>query len=254
MHGFRRRSRRFAWTASIVALFAVTSLGAGQPLVAMAQDHETDSEQATVTVSGRGVIEAPPDTAQITLGIDVIRPDLGEAQVEANRQATDIINVIKSAGVSPSDIQTANYSVSVLRNYGYDSDPTQITGFEVMNQVNVTIRDVANTGQLMTAVVEAGANSIYGVTFFVDDQKPFSADARRLAVEDARTKAEQLAAAAGMTVGRVVSISESTDNYNPGPIYGREGAMASTDAMMEVPVETGTSAIVVNVQMTFELE
>jgi uncharacterized protein len=216
---------------------------------AQAQD-SSESRRETIAASGRGVVSVPPDTAMITLGIDVIRTDLAEAQSEATRQATDIINVVKGAGVAPADIRTANYSVSVLRNYNYGGDPTQITGFEVMNQVNVVVRDVDRLGDLMDAAVRAGANSIYGVTFFVEDPKPFSAEARKLAMADARDRAGQLAAAGGHALGRLVSISESASGYDPGPVYGRGGGMGGGES---VPVETGVNQIAVNVNVAWEL-
>lgn len=238
------------------ALAAPVALGLGAAVPARAQEATPVSAAtiSTVSVSGQGMVNVPPDTAQVTVGIDVIRPDLAEAQAEASKQATDVIDAVKAVGVKAADIQTANYSVNIMRDYSEGGDPTKITGFEVMNQVLVTIRDVNNVGKLLDAVVSAGANSIYGVTFFVDDTRPFSADARKLAVEDATTRAQQLAEAAGMSLGRVISISESVGNYYPGPVYGRGGGgMGAADAAMAPPIEGGSSQITVDVQMTFEM-
>lgn len=251
-------TRRGAMMIPAAAFAAVSGMGMsmGMGPAAFAQDATPEGGAklpGMVSVSGQGIVNVPPDTATVTVGIDVIRPDLAEAQAEASKQATDIINAVKAGGVDAKDIQTANYSVSVMRNYGEGADPTQITGFEVMNQVMVTVREIGGAGKLMATVVEAGANSIYGVSFYVDDPRPFEADARKLAVEDARAKAEQLAAASGSSLGRVVSISEDAGGFMPGPIYGKNAAMAAPEAAMDVPVESGTSAIQVNVQMTFEL-
>jgi uncharacterized protein YggE len=207
---------------------------------------------ATVSVSGQGMVNVPPDTAQVTVGIDVIRPDLADAQAEATRQATAVIEAVRSQGVESRDIQTANYSVNVLRDYSENGDPSKVTGFEVMNQVLVTIRDVESVGALLDGGVGAGANSIYGVTFFVDDTRPHESEARKLAVADATARAQELAAATGMELGRVVFISEDLGGYVPGPVYGRGGA-GMAEAAMDVPVEPGTSQISVNVNITFEL-
>jgi len=238
------------------ALAAPVAIGLGGG-VARAQESTPVAASelvSTVSVSGQGMVNVPPDTAQVTVGIDVIRPELSEAQSEASKQATDVIAAVKAEGVKAADIQTANYSVNIMRDYSDGGDPTKITGFEVMNQVLVTIRDVNNVGKLLDAVVSAGANSIYGVTFFVDDTRPHSADARKLAVEDATVRAQQLAEAAGMTLGRVISISESVGNYYPGPVYGKGGGgMGAADAAMAPPIEGGSSQITVDVQMTFEL-
>jgi uncharacterized protein YggE len=248
-------TRRGAMMFPAAAFAAVSGMGAS---AAFAQETTpvagSGAMPGMVSVSGQGIVNVPPDTATVTVGIDVIKPDLAEAQSEASKQATDIINAVKANGVDAKDIQTANYSVNIIRNYSEGADPTQITGFEVMNQVNITVREIGGAGKLMSAVVEAGANSIYGVSFFVDDPKPFEADARKLAVEDARAKAEQLASASGLKLGRVISISEDVGGYVPGPIYAKNVPMAAPEMAMDVPVEAGSSAIQVNVQMSFELE
>ncbi|MFM9106128.1 MAG: SIMPL domain-containing protein [Chloroflexota bacterium] len=251
-------TRRGAMMIPAAAFAAVSGMGIGMGMgpAAFAQEATPEGgarQPGMIGVSGQGIVNVPPDTATVTVGIDVIRPDLAEAQAEASKQATDIINAVKAEGVEARDIQTANYNVSVVRNYAEGADPTQITGFEVMNQVMITIREIGGAGKLMAAVVEAGANSIYGVSFFVDDPKPFEAEARKLAVEDARAKAEQLAAASGSTLGRVVSISEDGGGFVPGPIYAKNAAMAAPEAAMDVPMESGTSAIQISVQMTFEI-
>lgn len=254
MAQFGTTTRRSAMMIPAAAFAAVSGLGVGAAYAQDATPVPGMVQPGIVSVSGQGIVNVPPDTATVTVGIDVIRPELAEAQAEASKQATDIINAVKAQGIDAKDIQTSNYSVNIMRNYNEGADPTQITGFEIMNQVNVTIREIGGAGKLMSAVVDAGANSIYGVSFYVDDSKPFEAEARKAAVEDARSKAGQLADASGMKLGRVVSITEDVGGYYPTPVYGKNVAMAAPEAAMDVPVETGTSIIQVNVQMTFELE
>jgi uncharacterized protein YggE len=234
-----------------MALLALTGFGGmtADPVAA----RQAEVEPAYVTVTGRGTVDAPPDMATVTIGIDVLRADLAEAQSEANRQATDIINALKTAGVAPGDIQTSNYSVNVQRDYSSGGDPSRVTGFQVMNQVNVTIRDIDAVGALLGDAVAAGANSIWGIVFTVSDPAPFTIEARKLAVADARDRAEQLADAAGLSLGRIVSISEGASAYNSNPYPGgRGGGQGGGGA--SVPVETGLNEIGVNVVMTWELE
>jgi uncharacterized protein YggE len=205
-----------------------------------------------VSVSGHGQVNVPPDTASVSIGIDVIQPTLAEAQEQATAQATTLIEALKAAGIADEDIQTAYFSVNILRDYSENADPTQITGFEIMNQLQLTVRDTDMLGDLLDEAVNAGANSINGVTFYVDDQTAAASQARKLAVEDARTKAEELAAAAGLTLGPVVSIAEGTVSPMPPPMYGGAGGgMAKAEAA--VPVQPGSSTIAVDVAMTFEL-
>ena len=206
----------------------------------------------TVSVSGHGQVNVPPDTASVSIGIDVIQPTLAKAQTQATAQATALIEALKAAGIADEDIQTAYFSVNIVRDYSENGNPTQITGFEIINQLQLTVRDIDMLGDLLDEAVNAGANSINGVTFYFDDQTAAASEARKLAVEDARTKAEELAAAAGLTLGPVVSIAEGTVSPMPPPMYGGAGGgMAKAEAA--VPVQPGSSTIAVDVSMTFEL-
>jgi uncharacterized protein YggE len=174
-----------------------------------------------------------------------------------------VIEALKGAGIADEDIQTAYFSVTILRDFdaaaavgatpeSENADPTQITGFEIVNQLQVTVRDTDMLGNLLDEAVTAGANSINGVTFYVDDQTAAASEARRLAVEDARTKAEELAAAAGLTLGSIISIAEGTLSPMPPPMpAGAGGEMAMAEAA--VPVQSGSSIVAVDVSMTFAL-
>ena len=251
-----------------LALAGLLTAGAvGNPGVAKAQDATPEESMpagvATVSVSGHGEVIVPPDTASVSIGIDVIQPTLAEAQEQATAQAAALIEALKAAGIADEDIQTEYFSVNILRDYDADAavgttpdseiaDPTQISGFEILNQLQVTVRDTDMLGDLLDAAVNAGANSINGVTFYVDDRTAAASEARRLAVEDARTKAEELAAAAGLTLGSVVSIAEGSVSPIPSPMpAGAGGDMAMAEAA--VPVQPGTSTVAVDVSITFEL-
>lgn len=240
-----------AGAALAVAGAAVPALGN----VAMAQADATPAAGAlgvaTVSVSGHGQVNVPPDTASVTIGVDIIKPTLSEAQSEAASQASALIEALKGAGIAPEDIQTSYFSVNLLRDYSENADPTVITGFEVMNQLQVTVRNTDTLGDLLDTAVNAGANSIYGVTFYVDDQTAAASEARVKAVEDARTKAEELASAAGMTLGPVVAIAEGTVPI-VSPMYARGGGGMAMDAAA-TPMEAGSTTVAVDVQVTYEL-
>jgi uncharacterized protein YggE len=209
------------------------------------------SGPATVTVNGHGSVNLPPDTASILIGIDVTKPTLSEAQAAAADQMTAILTALKNAGIDEKDLQTVNYSVYVLRNYDDKTgSPTDITGFQVTNQVNVIIRDVDQVGDVLDQVVAAGANNIFGINFYVDDTTGPASQARKLAVENATGKAQELADAAGLSLGRVVSINESSASNPPAIPYE---AQARDMAGGSTPVQTGTTEVAVDVSMTFEL-
>jgi uncharacterized protein len=263
----RQRGMQTIWTAGRIRALAVSLALAGLLTtsavnggVAVAQEDVATPAPSgmalgvpTVSVSGHGSVNVPPDTASVSIGVDVIKPTLGEAQEQATSQATAIIEALQAAGIAEEDIQTDYFSVNILRDYSENADPTLITGFEIVNQLRVTVRDTDQLGELLDAAVNAGANSIYGVTFYVDDQTEASSDARVEAVEDARTKAEELASAAGMTLGPVVAISEGTSPLLS-PVYdmARGGGMGAGQAA--TPVEPGSTTVAVDVIMTFELQ
>jgi uncharacterized protein len=278
-HGWMRTlGMRGARTlGAALALAGLLATGAvGNPSVVRAQDMATPEAAMavgvpTVSVSGHGQVNVPPDTASVSIGIDVIQPSLAEAQEQATAQATAVIEALKAAGIADEDIQTAFFNVTILRDYdaaaavgddavaavgatpeSENADPTQITGFEIVNQLQVTVRDTDMLGELLDAAVTAGANSINGVTFSVDDQTAAASEARRLAVEDARTKAEELAAAAGLTLGPVISIAEGTVSPMPPPLPAAADA-GMAEAQAAVPVQPGSSTVAVDVSMTFAL-
>src|SRR5918993_1246103 len=252
-----RHARALAVSLAVAGLLATSPVDGG---IAMAQEEMATPVVsgmalgvATVSVSGHGSVNVPPDTASVNIGVDVIKPTLGEAQDTATAQATAVIEALKEAGIAAEDIQTEYFSVNILRDYSENADPTQITGFEIVNQLRVTVRDTEQLGELLDAAVNAGANSIYGVTFYVDDQTAAASEARVEAVKDARTKAEELASAAGMTLGPVVALSEGTTPIIS-PVYGMgRGGGAGMAAESAAPVEPGSTTVAVDVMMTFEL-
>jgi uncharacterized protein YggE len=210
----------------------------------------TGSAPATVSVTGQGRVLVTPDTASVIVGVDIIGETLSGAQSDATTQMTAIIDALKGAGVSEEDIQTSNYSVNILREYDERGAPGPVTGYQISHQVAVIVRDVDQLGTLLDTVVNEGANAIYGIYFYVDDPTAASSQARKMAVEDATTRAQELADAAGLQLGRILNISEG---YGPPPsplAYGKGGAMESAAA---APIQPGSTEIAVEVQVTFEL-
>ena len=258
MNAIREPHRpRVLGIVAVLTLLAVLAVGgwAGAGAAA-AQDQPLASPTpvpATVFVNGQGTVTVPPDTASVVVGVDVERPTLDAAQTEATEQQTAIIDAARAGGIAEDDIQTVNYSVNIVRDYDREGNPGPITGYQVSNQVNLTIRELDRVGDVLDAVVAAGANNIYGISFYIEDPTAAASQARAAAVRDARTKAEELATAAGMTLGRVVSISESFAPPPPPEIFAG-GAADVAESRAAVPIEAGTSDVIVDVQVSFELQ
>ena len=256
--GVQRFTRLAAALAGMALAIAIVIVLSGSsrttPVAAQEGTPVATPSPATVSVSGQGTVNVPPDTASITVGVDVTQPNLQEAQAQATDQMTKIIDAVKAGGVEDKDIQTTNYNVNIIYEYDQNGYPKKIQGFQVTNQVNVIVRAEDTLGQLLDDVVAAGANNIYGISFYVDDPSAAASQARKAAVADARQKADELAEAAGMRVGRIVSISE---NYSPPPmpVDFAQGAAAEDAALRSsVPIQAGSSEVVVNVQIYYELD
>lgn len=251
-HSARLRTR-LGVTAIAAALMATTALGVAN-LSASAQSADATpvpvTTISTVNVTGVGTVYVDPDTATVTVGIDVIKPTLSEAQTDATAQMSGVMDALTAAGIKSNDIQTTNYSVNIIRNYDDTGTPGDITGFQISNQVNVTIRDISKLGEILDVVVAQGANSIWGISFFVSDPTEASSQARIAAVEQSRQIAEELAAASGMQLGRLVMLTENSSGYYQ-PIYGGKGAGDSAGSA--VPIATGSTQISISVSATYEL-
>lgn len=177
----------------------------------------TSDVPRTITVVGLGKISLSPDMAQINLGAEASASTVAEAKAEVERQMAAILTALQGIGVESKDIQTSYYSiyyerepVSVGRE---DLGTTNLTAegrgsYRVSNMLLVTVRNVDKAGDVLDAVVEAGANQIYGVNFTVSDETRWQSEARVKAMADATARAAELAGLAGVELGQVLSVSE----------------------------------------------
>lgn len=209
----------------------------------------TDSTSG-ILVSGMGTVHVKPNIATTSIGLETTAATLAEATSQSNTKMTAINDKLKSLGVADKDIQTTAYNVVPVTNSPRQGETPKITGYRVINQVSVTIRKLDDAGKILDAVVAAGANNIYGINFGIDDPTAAQQQARAAAIKDAQDKAAQLAKAAGITLGKVISISEGTSV--PRPVLRAGGVMAADAA--SVPIEAGQLDITVNVDMRFAVQ
>jgi len=193
----------------------------------LAEGSETSGPIPTVAVIGQGSVFMEPDVAHTIVGVHVTDTDIQAA----NKKAQKTINAVKKAlmaqGVKAKDIQTVDYSIHMQRPEDFPPmlrmgeegpSPQKETQYVVNTALSVKIRDMKKVAKVIAAAIEAGANDIYGISFSAEDPDKVRAQALKLAVEDARTQAEELAALHGMALGEVVSISETFGDGMPMPI------------------------------------
>ena len=217
---------------------------AADPALAGMQQTGTDTTTG-ITVSGEGKVFVKPNVALVTIGVDITTASLTEATSQSNTRMAAVVAKIKGMGIADKDIQTASYNVNPITQQPKDNTSTpSITGYRVSNQMRITVRKIDDLGKILDAAVQAGANSVYGVSFTLDDMTPYQQQARAAAVKDALDKAGQLAKAANIQLGQVLSITEGTLQSSP---VAPTAARMSLAAGAEVPVQTGEMQITVNV-------
>lgn len=211
---------------------------------------QEDSERRLV-VSGTGEVSAPPDMAMISAGV-VVQGDTASAALAENTRAMNaVLEALGASGVAPEDIRTSRFAIiplyEVRRPDAATQEPPRILGYQVSNQVQATVDDLDRLGATLDAVVDAGANSIDGLSFGIADPKALLDRVRDAAVADAIAKAERYAAAAGVELGDVISIEEG-GFVQPRPMMRAEAMEAS------VPISPGQTELTASVTMEFAIE
>lgn len=191
----------------VVVLLMTFVVAACTPAPAQPGAAQANTPAGGITVVGQGEASGEPDQASVQIGVETFAEAVSEATAANEERVQSIMSALQEIGIEEADIQTSNYSLWAEQPRG-DEGVQGIAGYRVMNQVNVTIRDIDQVGAVIGAVTEAGANSIHGVSFSVADPAALEADARADAIENARQKAASLAELSGVELGEVISVSE----------------------------------------------
>lgn len=223
----------------ILSSLATVALLAGP---ALAED-----AKAMITVTGEGQVAVVPDMATISLGVTV-NGDTAKAALDANSAAlAAVLERLTAAGIEAKDVQTSGLSLGPVYDYSSSSGGAQkVQGYNASNMVTVQVRSIEQVGPVLDASVTDGANMLNGITFGLLDPVPATDEARKKAVEDARRKAALYAGAAGVELGKIVSITEGGSFGAPVMMGG--AAFAKADS---VPVAAGEMTVGASVTVTF---
>jgi len=205
-----------------------------------------------ITVQGEGNVYAAPDQATIVLGVETRNTSASVAAAQNAELMNKTINALLAAGINKSDIQTSTYSLSIPTTN--DQSAITVTGnttkppeFVATNQVTVTTNNTQGVGKILDAAIAAGTNSVQSISFQLKDSNPQMDKALTLAIEDAQRKAQVMAKAAGVTLGRVLEISGGYSYASPAPRYNLVSAAAPT------PVLPGQMEVTASISMTYEI-
>ncbi|MCV3272652.1 SIMPL domain-containing protein [Roseobacter sinensis] len=224
---------RYVLTALLMVIFTSG--------VALAED------ERVITVTGIGSVETVPDMATLRLGVTHEAKRATDAIAATTEGVAAVLSRLEEAGIEARDMQTDQLSLQPVWS-DYDANTRRITGFVASNILIVRVRDLDGLGQVLDLVISDGANSFNGLSFGLQEPKPAQDAARTAAVADAVDRAEQLAAAAGVTLGPIQSISEQGGVARPQMME-----MALSRAAADVPIAQGEVSTSAQVNIVFAI-
>jgi uncharacterized protein YggE len=241
-----------AVAAALVAVGVLASVDDG-PKPATAQNPPVTAAPTgvarTITVDGVGVVSGTPDTASLNLGVQVQAPTATEALDQASAKAQTLIDTLTGAGVAKADLRTSGVNL-----YPTYTGPGSVNGYMASNSVTAVVHDVSRAGAVIDAATRAVGDGVTlgSVWFSINDTSTLYAQAREKAVREATTRAEQLAKAANVSVGGVVSMNESAQ-YLPVARDAMAAGGAASAVPAAAPIEPGRQDLQLTVQVVFEL-
>lgn len=210
------------------------------------------TQRDTISIQAEGKVTALPDIAKISIGVETQKKTVSEAQTENSAKMNAIIAKLKALGVANEDIQTTNYSI--YPTYDYSNGKQTETGFQITQNVDIKVRKLDTISDILAAVAQLGANQVGGVNFTIDDPESLRQQARLKGIEMAKAKAQALAEAAGVKLGKVVGFSESSSTPQPPIFYAKDMAAGMGGAPSAAPaVEPGSQDVIVDVTVTYEI-
>lgn len=250
--------KRILITTGCLLLLAVLLVTAGCNGITSPPSRTTtggaSSQNTGIWVSGMGEVSVTPDIAVLQIGVEAQEITVVEAQAQASVAMEKVMKALTDSGVKSEDIQTQYFSIRQRTRWEDFTDEEIIVGYRVTNTVTAKLRDIENVGSIIDAAVMAGGDLIRidDISFTVEDPSAYYDEAREMATEDARAKAEKLAKQTGVKLGDPTYVSEST--YTPSS-YGSisYGLSAPVPAPAPVIVAPSTSPGQVEVTLTVQI-
>lgn len=207
-------------------------------------------------VDGTGKATAVPNTALLQLGVTQSGNTVLEAQNKTNTAANKITQDLKALGIEEKRIKTTNYSVNPDYRYSTDNSKPTITGYTVTQSIEVEVKPIDRANKAVDTATADGANMVGSIQFTIDDttRKDLENKARDEAIKNAKEKAQQLAKSAGITLGRIIDVQESSNAIQPPILYKSEQLNAAPRDTAGEPTEfnPGESTIQLTVTLSYE--
>ena len=207
---------------------------------------------AAITVTGHSELQVKPDIAYASLQVLTQDRDQSVAVASNATRSQAVIDILRKSMIDDKDIQTESYMVQPA--YDYRVTPAVLTGYQVTNSVRVTIRNIAKAGLIVDKATTAGANVVNGISFDLADRSKSQGIALIEAVRNARSKAELVAGAAGINVGRVLSLTEGTAPTIQPVMYAKTAMAMTADAAPQTPIQSQDITVSADVTVSYGIE
>ena len=211
----------------------------------------TSNKSEAFTVTGEGIVSIKPDIATVNVGVEAQGTTVKEVQDNLNKNINAVSAAVKKLGIDEKDIKTSNYNMS--SQYDYTGSRQRISGYQASSNLTIKVRDIEKANSVVDSATAAGANTVGGISFDVDNKTKAEDEARKLAVTDAKAKASQAAATAGFSLGKIINYQESTGGYRP-PIMYAKADMMVTNAGAPTELNTGSTDITLTVTLSYEVK
>ncbi len=232
-----------------IFLFIFSKWGPAIPFSVLSQ-----SKGEPMVVTGEGKATAIPDVANISFGIENSGRSLKQAQNEVNQKSQDLVSALKKLGIDEKDIKTSSYNI--YPESDYNQKPPIVNGYRVSINYLAKIRDVEKVNDVLTTVTGSGANVVGKISFDLSDEARTKAtqEARQDAVSKAKESAQSLASASGVSLGKIINVSEPSNDFNPRPLYSMD-AKAGLGAGNQIApdIQPGTTEVDIIVSLSYEV-
>lgn len=236
--------------STAISFMLIISFIVGSPASAIASG---ETEQKVIKVTGEGIVWTAPDRAKITLAVVTEDKNARQAQADNAQKTNKLISALKAAGIDDQDIKTSNYRLQPKYSYEEKRGP-QLTGYTVVNEVVVTVRQIDRIGQILDLAVQNGANEIRDIRYYAEENVyGLKVKALQQALADAQAKAEVIAGFLGTKLTGVISATGEWHDVSPPPVYLKDAGAGNYTELGTTPINPDLVQIRGWVEITYSI-
>lgn len=231
-----------------------TALAACALLLSAWTANGAEERPRTINVSGQGSIQAEPDRATVTLGVEARKPKMEEARAEVQKVADAVLKLARDLKIDPKQVRATRINVQPEYNWDNNARERNLIGYYVSRQIEVELRDLDKLGQLLERAFDLGVNQVGDPRLDSSKRRDLEREALAKAIADARLNAEAVARAAGARLGPPRTIAANSSFVPPPmPMAMKGQAMRMEAADASQTYQSGQMEFTGTVQVEYDL-